>query len=843
MIKLPPLPELPAGVLKPKIIFSVLGIIAAVVVFLAISTVQENLAEAELGELLDENQRQVETLARQLGAVFEPQRLKLKSLAQKPSVVAALSAAKSTRDAVAALEQAEIPNALRLRMLPPGADHIDPNSTPPLTFASVDMLQSAGQRESDVDIELHLSGTPNEHLVLIQRVPLAGPLVGFLHLSLDASLIRQALSNISLAPGAIEVRQPVPKAPPVVLAKAGSAGKNAVAASIAGIAGTKWVVSYSTGGTGSAASGLGQILSIAMGLIVLAVLAFVGFTLVRTRMNKSRSSSGITYQGAIKAIMEGSLPGLEKLLPGAVGVAPPFAAQDSGVSQGLEGEDITTFSTPPPAVAHDTTIPGAFDITEPDLDLSAIEINEEPVTTPAPAQIDPRIFRNYDIRGVVGESLSVEAVYDIGRALGSEAAARGQQTVITARDGRNSSQELRDALIEGLRDSGRDVLDIGLTPTPVLYFATHYLDTHSGVMITGSHNPPEYNGLKIVLDGESLSGDAIQAIRQRIEDKDFVNGEGTMQTTEIIPDYIRRISEEIPVTLGNALKVVVDCGNSVPGIVAPHILRAIGHDVIELYCDIDGNFPNHHPDPSQEVNLQDLIKTVLEEEADVGLAFDGDGDRLGVVDSQGNIIWPDKQMMLFSRDVLSRNPGAKIVYDVKCSKLLSDDIKSNGGEPIMAKTGRTLIKTTMEETGALLGGEMSGHIFFKERWYGFDDALYSAARLLEILVNAQDSPDEVFAALPGGIVTPELRLDMPEEQHADFMQKILEEANFSGAEITTIDGLRVDFDDGWGLIRASNTTPCLVLRFEGNDEAALEAVKNKFRALLLKLDSSLDLPF
>jgi phosphomannomutase / phosphoglucomutase len=726
-------------------------------------------------------------------------------------------------------------------MLPPGAAHIDPNSTPPLTFASVDMLHWAAQSESDVDIELHLSGTPNEHLVMIQRVPLTGPLVGFLHLSLDPTLIRQALSNISLASGsgAIEVRQSVPKAPPLVLAKVGTTGSSTVPASIAGINGTKWVVSYSRDGGDDSASELAQIFPVVLGLLAFAVLAIVGFIFLRTRVTKSRPSSGITYQGAIKAIMEGSHPGLEKLLPGAVGVV-PVAAQDAVMSQGLEGDDITTFSKPP-STAGDITIPGIFDITAPDLNLSGIEVTEE--LTADAARIDPRIFRNYDIRGIVGESLSVEAVYEIGRALGSEAAARDQQTVITARDGRNSSQELRDALIEGLRDSGRNVLDIGLTPTPVLYFAIHYLDTNSGVMITGSHNPPEYNGLKIVLDSESLSGDAIQAIRQRIEHQDFVSGEGTMQTTEIIPDYIRRISEEIPVTLGNALKVVVDCGNSVPGIVAPHILRAIGHDVIELYCDIDGNFPNHHPDPSQEENLQDLINMVLEEEADLGLAFDGDGDRLGVVDGQGNIIWPDKQMILFSRDVLSRNPGAKIVFDVKCSKLLADDIRANSGEPIMVPTGRTLIKTKMEEVGALLGGEMSGHIFFKERWYGFDDALYSAARLLEILVNSDESPDEVFAALPGGVATAELRLDMPEELHTGFMQRVLEEANFSQAEITTIDGLRVDFVDGWGLIRASNTTPCLVLRFEGNDETALNEVQNKFRTLLLKLDDSLELPF
>lgn len=459
------------------------------------------------------------------------------------------------------------------------------------------------------------------------------------------------------------------------------------------------------------------------------------------------------------------------------------------------------------------------------------------------AKIEPSIFRNYDIRGVVGETLTLKGVYEIGRAIGTEAAARGQRSVITARDGRNSSRELRDALAKGLRDSGCDVFDIGSTPTPVLYFATHYLNTNSGVMITGSHNPPEYNGLKIVLDGETLSGDAIQKIRARVETQDYTTGEGVIQSTEVIPEYIRQVVEEIPPPLGNSFKVVVDCGNSVPGVVAPQILRAIGHEVVELYCDVDGNFPNHHPDPSQPENLQDLIGAVRDEDADLGLAFDGDGDRLGVVDGEGKIIWPDRQMILFARDVLSRNPGAKIIYDVKCSGVLRDAIKKHGGQPIMAQTGHSLIKKKMKDTGALLAGEMSGHIFFKERWYGFDDALYAAARLLEILSIASGSLDEVFGTLPDRVSTSELRLEMPEQEHAEFMENVLAAASFGDGLITTIDGLRVDFSDCWGLIRPSNTTPCLVLRFEGNDIAALDKIKTRFRELLTKIDRKLDLPF
>ena len=453
-----------------------------------------------------------------------------------------------------------------------------------------------------------------------------------------------------------------------------------------------------------------------------------------------------------------------------------------------------------------------------------------------------KIFRSYDIRGVVGESLTPDGVYQIGRALGTEAKSLGEQTVVVARDGRNSSADFRNSLIEGLRDSGCDVLDVGMVPTPVLYFATHYLDSRSGVMITGSHNPPEYNGLKIVLNGKTLCGDAIQSIRNRVESQEYESGEGVLQSMEIIPDYIRRVGEEVPVTF-DALKVVVDCANSVPGIVAPHILRAIGHDVVELYCDVDGDFPNHHPDPSQPKNLEDLIEAVQREEADIGLAFDGDGDRLGVVDNEGNIIWPDQQLMLFARSILAQNPGAKVVYDVKCSTSLPADIEAQGGEALMSPTGHSIIKQKMEESGALLAGDLSGHIFFKDRWYGFDDALYAAARILEIIVESDRAASELFAELPGGVVTPEIHIPLDEEQHQTAMEKILSAVNFEDAKITTLDGLRADFSDSWGLIRPSNTVPALVLRFEGENDAALEAVKEKFRQLLQAAGTNLEVSF
>ncbi|MBK8957920.1 MAG: phosphomannomutase/phosphoglucomutase [Proteobacteria bacterium] len=507
-----------------------------------------------------------------------------------------------------------------------------------------------------------------------------------------------------------------------------------------------------------------------------------------------------------------------------------------------DADDVTQIKSAPPA-SDDPTVPsGSSSVLDIDLDFNLDVALDD--TQPGQGKVDRSVFRAYDIRGVVGETLTEESVYEIGRALGAEAEARGQKTVVVARDGRHSSEPFMQALAKGLLESGRDVLDIGLAPTPVLYFATHYLDAHSGVMITGSHNPAEYNGLKIVLDGQTLSGEAIQAIRRRVDSRDYVEGTGSMQSTDIVAEYIRRISEEIPVSLGDALKVVVDCGNGVPGMVAPAILRAIGHDVVELYCDVDGDFPNHHPDPSLPENLQQLINAVQEEGADLGLAFDGDGDRLGVVDAEGNIIWPDRQMILFARDVLARNPGAKVIYDVKCSRHLPLEIEAAGGEPVLSKTGHSIIKNLMQDTGALLAGELSGHIFFRDRWYGFDDALYAAARLLEILVNSGHTPSEVFAALPGGHATPELRLDMPESRHAEFMDQVMSATEeFEYAEINTLDGMRADFVDSWGLIRPSNTTPCLTLRFEGDDAESLEDVKNRFRKMIKSIDASLKLPF
>jgi phosphomannomutase/phosphoglucomutase len=450
------------------------------------------------------------------------------------------------------------------------------------------------------------------------------------------------------------------------------------------------------------------------------------------------------------------------------------------------------------------------------------------------------IFKAYDIRGIVGKTLTEDAARLIGRAIGSEAQARKVTTVVIGHDGRLSGDAMSDALAEGLCAAGIDVIDVGRVATPMLYFATHELGTHSGVMVTGSHNPPDYNGFKMVLAGETLSGDDIQKLYQRIIDNDLSSGEGVMSCAKVNDAYLERITGDIK--LERPMSVIVDCGNGVPGAFAPILFRRLGCRVRELFCDVDGNFPNHHPDPAKPENLQDVIEALQKTDAEIGLAFDGDGDRLGVVTKDGNIIWPDRQLMLYAADMLERNPKAKVIYDVKSTRLLKPWIKSNKGVPVMCRTGHSYIKAKIKETGALLAGEMSGHVFFKERWYGFDDGMYAGARLLEILSRVED-PSALLNALPNAVSTPELNLKTKEGENHSLIESLQKTASFTNAEeVITMDGLRVEYADGFGLMRASNTTPVIVLRFEADNEAALERIKDDFRRELSKATSA-KLPF
>ncbi|MDP1526235.1 MAG: phosphomannomutase/phosphoglucomutase [Rhodocyclaceae bacterium] len=447
--------------------------------------------------------------------------------------------------------------------------------------------------------------------------------------------------------------------------------------------------------------------------------------------------------------------------------------------------------------------------------------------------IAKEIFKAYDIRGIVGKTLTPEVAYAIGQALGSEARIRDVRSIAIGRDGRLSGPVLASALAQGIISTGVDAVDIGCVPTPVTYFAAHHLQVDSCVSVTGSHNPPDYNGFKMVLAGETLHGEQIQQLLRRIANADFSNGRGVLCRTDVRQAYLDRIVSDVKLT--RPMKIVVDCGNGVAGELAPELFRRMGCEVIPLFCDIDGTFPNHHPDPSKPENLADVIRTLRETDAELGLAFDGDGDRLGVVTKDGEIIYPDRQLMLFAADVLARNPGAQIIYDVKCSRWLDESIRHQGGQPLMWNTGHALIKAKLKETGAPLAGEMSGHMFFKERWYGFDDGLYAGARLLEIISRWADS-NWPLKHLPNALSTPELNIKMQEGEPHALIAKLKQHGKFPKAKrLITLDGVRAEYADGFGLARASNTTPVIVLRFEADNAKALARIQSDFSVAMQRV--------
>ncbi len=461
-------------------------------------------------------------------------------------------------------------------------------------------------------------------------------------------------------------------------------------------------------------------------------------------------------------------------------------------------------------------------------------INEQDV----PAEI----FRSYDIRGLVDSQITPQLAQLIGQAVGSEAIDQGERSIVVARDGRTHSEALTQALIKGILRTGCNVINIGVVPTPVMYFATFHIDdTNSGVMVTASHNPKEYNGFKVVINNRALADDAVVELRSRIMAQRFHQGVGEELSRTIIPDYIERIFSDV--ALAGNISIVVDAGNAVPGLVAPQLFEELGCDVTPLFCDLDGEFPNHNPDPTIEENLQALIAKVKETKADIGVAFDGDGDRLVVVTPKGDIIWPDRLLMLFAKDILARNPGADVLFDVKCSRQLNQVISSYGGRPIMWKTGHSPMKAKMEETQALIGGEYSGHIFIKDRWYGFDDGIYAMAGLLEIITLRDQNIDAIFAGFPQLHATPEIKITIRDQDKFALIKKLAETGDFANGAITTIDGLRVDYTKGWGLVRASNTSPALTLRFEAESPEALEKIQHIFKRELIKVDATLSIDF
>ncbi len=456
-------------------------------------------------------------------------------------------------------------------------------------------------------------------------------------------------------------------------------------------------------------------------------------------------------------------------------------------------------------------------------------------------KVNSEIFRAYDIRGIVDETLTEDGIFQIGRAIGSYILSEGRSSILTARDGRISGQRLLNQFHKGVMSSGCNVVDIGEVPTPLLYFSTFKTNISDGVMLTGSHNPKNYNGLKIVINKRSMTSEKIKKIKSMIEEEVFMDGSGKLTSLDIKDDYLKVLQEKIKIN--SKMKVCLDCGNGVGGVIAPHAFKLLGLEVIELYSEVDGNFPNHHPDPSNPKNLKDLQKKVLETNSDLGIALDGDGDRVGLIDNKGNIIFPDAYMMLLAEDLLRKNSGGSIVFDVKCSTNLEKVIKNFNGTPIMSRTGHSYIKSKIIETNALLGGEMSGHIFFNDDWYGFDDAIYSSLRIIEVLSKKKIKPHEVFNSYPKHFSTPEINLKVLEEEKFKIIDEIKTLINSSGYVLIDIDGIRLENENSWGLIRASNTSPNLVLRFEGKTESDLLEIKNYFKELLSKIEIDLKLDF
>ncbi len=821
---------------------SVTAVACAAVVLVVAGVLVYQIYAATAQRLLDQR---VQTLTGEvtyaLATIIQTAAAEVDRTSVDPQVIQALAGGDPVQIANTELRLSKrFRGALRVRLLRPGAAGAEVGAFPRLGYADLDMVHMAEASGNSPLVEAHLFGTEQAHIDMMRPVRGDGgsgvnQLLGHLLVSFSADMVRQAIDQVSVPVGYLEVRQRTDdQGGTVILAARGDAALAQGAASqVANLPGTRWELVFATSPEEVSSAGWrsGLLWMVFAGATLL--LALIGYGFFRV-LRRAVQSDLETLIDVVRDARVGKPARLEY----------PLHLEDFRGTVEVLSAAAHVPETAPASPAIPAARPGRASPQFTADQLPMEVFNHEPAHAPSTestVNLPASIFRAYDIRGVVGQTLTEEIVYEIGRALGSEAFARGQQTVVVARDGRLSGPTLSEALGNGLRAAGRDVIDIGRVPTPVLYFATHYLNTGSGVMLTGSHNPPDYNGLKMVLKGDTLAEGDIQALRRRIEKGDYTSGSGSYGRQDILADYLQTITQDVK--LKRPLKVVVDCGNGVAGEAAPRLLRALGCDVVELYCEVDGHFPNHHPDPSQLENLHDLIAAVPRHQADLGLAFDGDGDRVALVDARGGVIWPDRQLMLYAKDVLSRNPGASIIFDVKCSRHLVKFITKHGGQPLMWKTGHSLIKRKMKETGALLAGEMSGHIFFKERWFGFDDGLYTAARLLEILSADSRSVLDIFAELPDAISTPELRVDLAEGEQIVFMQRLLELAQFKGAVLTTIDGLRADFEDGWGLVRASNTTPSLILRFEANSDAALKRIQNDFRAVMLKVDPAIALPF
>jgi phosphomannomutase/phosphoglucomutase len=790
------------------------------------------------------------TLSEQIGLLNRM----LDKMAQDPEVLTAVTSTDPVLlTAAAANLEKHFPAALKIRLLLPGVSKLDEKSVPRMGYADLDIVRETFTKNQLPGIQGD-NGT-DRHLAMTRRIMQNGQVVGVILASLNFDFIGKIVQAAAVKDGYIELRQEKR-----ILGASGKKIDTEQTGNIKIIVpNTGWELDYYY----VAGPDFGEFSLIAGIIIVPALIVmlafFVGYRRLSDLLAQDLSSVMKAFKDMMTHKLQGNYPVNLNEMNAVISTLVQFKRvfdnegnkttvsdddnfeldgffdESSNYGFDEEGVDEKQFSK---AANHAKNT-----FIEPEIIGEAMPKIPEVKGSVKKTDEKAAIFRAYDIRGIAGKTLTRAVVYDIGRALGTGVKDHGCKTVVIGRDGRTSSPSLAEALAKGLVSTGQNVLDIGMAPTPVLYFVAQHTEGRSGVMITGSHNPAEYNGLKMVINGETLAGERIQQLRQCIDKQAFTSGEtGSIeQNDRFINEYIGTISEDIHIA--RPMLVVLDCGNGVAGELGPVLLRTLGCEVIELFCDVDGAFPNHHPDPSKPENLVELIAAVKHYKADLGIAFDGDGDRLGVIDSNGKIIWPDRQMMLFAKDVLAGKPGAEIIYDVKCTRHLAEQIKKYGGRPLMWRTGHSFMKAKLKETGAKLAGEMSGHIFFNDRWFGFDDALYSAARLIEILSRDTRASAEVFAEFPDSINTPELNIALAEGENFTFMESLFSAADFKEAKITTIDGMRVDFPHGWGLVRASNTAPELVIRFEADSEDALINIQEQFRKLMKKIKPDIELPF
>jgi len=797
--------------------------VAALVLVITILAVQLLSAEREADRAKEQGRLAASAAVARLSADADGLRRLLQSVAATLPEPLGGPAAQAALDRV----RGTLGKDVRLRAVSAGLTTPDPGGSLPISFSTLELLRQAERGAATLPAEMHQVGTPDMHVAVAVPVTSAqgGAVRGLLVAGLPGNAVQQSIDSLGQQAGRIEVIQKVAGRPVTLAVNAGAMAAQGPATAALPVPGTILEVAYWPLPVDSSGWVLSGAIAAVGALLVLAIGWAWGNWLRRS------------YAADEKVVID-TVRDLARFQQ--QGGSPTTALDDTaGLLQALRqaSDRRAEPRTPgaPPAKAAPTPPPAPAEPPKP-----------VPAPPPGAGEGGPRefsesVFRAYDIRGVFGEALTVEFAFELGRAIGSAVFERGEQQIAVGRDGRPSSQALTEALVRGLIASGREVIDLGLVPTPVLYFAAFQVGSGCGVMVTGSHNPAEYNGFKLMIGGETPSPEQIRALHDRMISGDVLRGSGTYVQRDFVPDYLQRVVEDVH--LIRPLKIVVDAGNGAAGHVAPELFRLLGCEVFELYCEVDGEFPNHHPDPSQLDNLQDLMVQVRAVNADLGIAFDGDGDRLGVVDGRGRVVWPDRVLMLLAGDVLLRNPGADILFDVKSSRHLAAYILSSGGRPVMWKSGHSLMKAKMRETGSLLGGEFSGHIFFKERWYGFDDALYAAARLLEVLASESRTPDELFDDLPDSPATPELHVPLTEGANFVLMRRLAELADFPEARIVNTDGLRVEFDEGWGLVRASNTTPSLVFRFEADDDAALERIKARFRALLNEAAPYLTLPF